>query len=105
MHTDALTCGANILAPTEGGSLLDRDTGDDIRWQNVFTVLPTLLLEELPAWHADHTGLDPIGCQFLVSLEAEGHLTAGGEEKNIWLPRVSVGENVGALGEAACRRI
>ena len=59
-----------------------------------------LVVEQLPRGHAHDAGLDPFGLEGLVGLDAERNLAAGGEQEDVGLAPLGIGEDVGALGQA-----
>ena len=44
------------------------------RWQHVLAILrmlTTVVLEDLPQWHTDHAGIDALGLELFIRLEAK----------------------------------
>mmetsp|Transcript_32881 Transcript_32881/g.39803 ORF Transcript_32881/g.39803 Transcript_32881/m.39803 type:complete len:237 (+) Transcript_32881:111-821(+) len=75
VNTDGNTLRSNILLPAEGGTSLDRHTLGDGSREDGLLVVGILLLEDLPAWHGHHTGLNTLLLESLAS--GVGHLKLG----------------------------
>ena len=105
MHADLGARQADIAVPPEGGGLLDRDAGGDVRRQDLVAVGLVLLLEELPRRHRDHARADALGLQRLVGADAELHLAAGRHQDDLRLAALAVGEDVGTAGDAGGGRV
>src|SRR4051794_2457240 len=94
-HTHDRALRTGIALPAESRALLDRHAGGDPRRQHLVAVGLVLLLEDLPAGKADHTGAD-LALQLLVSTEGELDLAAGGDQDQLRLAVLGIGEHVTA---------
>jgi hypothetical protein len=61
------------------------------------SVLGRLLLEDLPAGHADRPGADALGREALLGLDDQPHLAPGGHQEHVGLAARGVDQDVGSL--------
>ena len=59
-------------------------------------ILGRLGVEQFPARHADHAGLDALGRELFVGRHAERHLAAGADQNHVGLAVGGVGQHVAA---------
>src|SRR5215472_14600426 len=83
MHADDSALGTGIAVPADHGAGLDRDAGFHARWKNLLAIMPVLLFEQLPAWHAHDPPSNSLLLELFVSRNAKLHFAAAGNKDDI----------------------
>ena len=102
-HPQDLPGPPHVGLPAEHRRLLHGDAGGHRGGEHRLAVLGRLLLEQLPAGHADRPGADALGLELLVRLDDEPHLAPGGHQQHLGLATLGVGQHVGALSHSRSR--
>src|SRR4029434_3287733 len=58
----------------------------------ILRMLETVVLEDLPRGHADHAGLDTLGLELFIRLDAQRDLAAGRQQQNLGCAVLSLGQ-------------
>ena len=95
----------DIALPSNRRRLFDRDPRRDGGRQNGVAVFLRLLVEQLPAGHADDAAANALRREVLVSGDAEVHFAAGRQQQDVRRAARCVGKHVGAASDAAGRRV
>src|SRR5581483_545959 len=105
MHSDNDAVFANVLRPSESGSLLDGDPCFHVGRKHIFSVVLVLMLEEVPGWHADHPRFHAFCAELLIRIHTQLDLTATGHEDYVGLSSRSISHDVSAFRNASGRGV
>ncbi len=71
--------------------------------EHTLPISPILALEQFPGRQADDAGPNPLASEPLARVQAERHLAAAGQQQNLGVSVVGVGQHVAALPNAVRR--
>src|SRR5262245_20924617 len=100
VHADEAAGLADVVVPALADGGFAGDAGRDFWREDAIAIGFVLLLEELPAGHADNAAGDALAGELLVGGDAERAFAAGADEDHARLAVGGVGEHVCALCEA-----
>ena len=108
LHANGAAGAPDIARPAQRGGLFHRDARGHRRWQHVLAILrmlATVVLEDLPRGHADHAGLDALGLELFIRLEAQRDLAAGRQQQHLGGAVLRLGQDIRATLDALRRGI
>src|SRR4029077_774687 len=98
MHTDDRPVGTGIAVPADHGAGFDRDAGFDARRKDLLAIMPILLFEQLPAWHAHDPPSNSLLFERFVGRNTKLHFAAAPNQDH--LPVVRTRHHISAAGKA-----